>query len=283
MKPERPVRASVKSSPSRRRFALPRWRKPRHALVFGVGVAATAAGGWLAWDQGWLERGLYGIGDAVLGVTADAGFVVEDVFVVGRLDTPRDDLSEAVGVERGDPILGVNLEDVRERILALPWVRDAAVERQLPHTVLVQISERRAIAIWQNRGQFAVIDEHGDVLSSGDVSPYAHLPVVVGDDAPRHAAELLAMLASEPELDKRVKAAVRVGGRRWNVKLASDIEVRLPEQDSLAAWHRLAEYQRVHQLLDKKVTSIDLRLPDRLVVRRGGEVVPPNGGKEQDA
>lgn len=283
MTPERPLPPSSKPPSAPRRLRLPRWALQRRTLACGTAVVAAIGAGWLAWGESWPESAFAGIGGWVLGATADAGFIVEDVFVVGRQDTPRDDLTEAVGIVRGEPIFGLSLDEVRERILALPWVREASVERQLPHTVLVQITERRAIALWQNRGQFAVIDERGDVLGSGDVSPFAHLPVVVGDDAPRHAAELLSMLASEPELDKRVKAAVRVGGRRWNLKLAGGIDVRLPEQDPLAAWHRLAEYQRAHRVLDKKVTSVDLRLPDRLVVRRGEEVVTPGEGREQDA
>jgi cell division protein FtsQ len=64
-----------------------------------------------------------------------------------------------------------------------------------------------------------------------------------------------------------VKAAVRVGGRRWNLRLKSGADVQLPEDDTAAAWNRLAEYERSHQVLKREIRILDLRLPDRLIVR----------------
>ncbi len=72
---------------------------------------------------------------------------------------------------------------------------------------------------------------------------------------------------SEPDLRRRVTAAVRVGGRRWNVQIEGRIDVRLPEADTAAAWSQLARIERQQGLLSRDVIVIDLRLPDRLVVR----------------
>ena len=63
-------------------------------------------------------------------------------------------------------------------------------------------------------------------------------------------------------------AATRVGDRRWNLHLDNRVEVWLPEQDALAAWHLLAEKARDEALLERAVTVIDLRfLPERLRLR----------------
>src|SRR3546814_4370216 len=72
---------------------------------------------------------------------------------------------------------------------------------------------------------------------------------------------------SEPSLRERVTAAVRVGGRRWNIQIEGRIDVRLPEADAAAAWAQLARIERQQDLLSRDVIVIDLRLPDRLVVR----------------
>ena len=72
---------------------------------------------------------------------------------------------------------------------------------------------------------------------------------------------------SEPELRERVTSAVLVAGRRWNVQIEGRIDVRLPEDDAAAAWAQLAEIERRQGLLSRDVVVIDLRLPDRLVVR----------------
>jgi cell division protein FtsQ len=216
---------------------------------------------------------------ALIGVSAEAGFVVRDVFVVGRASTPKDTLLAALAVKRGTPILDIDLVEARARIQALPWVREASVRRLLPNTVVVEIVERKPLALWQHRKQFALIDDEGAVILRDDVGPFSHLMVVVGEDAPANAAQLVQMLATEPDLMARVKAAVRVGGRRWNVHLAQGIDVKLPEHDPDAAWRRLADYQRRHGVLDKNVRSLDLRIGDRLVVR---PAAPAADGKPVD-
>src|SRR3546814_16676093 len=78
---------------------------------------------------------------------------------------------------------------------------------------------------------------------------------------------LIAVMNSEPELRERVTAAVRVGGRRWNIQIEGRIDVRLPEADAAGAWAQLARIERQQGLLSRDVLIVDLRLPDRLVVR----------------
>jgi cell division protein FtsQ len=50
--------------------------------------------------------------------------------------------------------------------------------------------------------------------------------------------------------------------------------VRLPEVEPAKAIAQLAKIEREHGLLDKDVITIDLRLPDRLVVRTAPGTMP---------
>ena len=65
----------------------------------------------------------------------------------------------------------------------------------------------------------------------------------------------------------RVAAAVRVGGRRWTLHLDNGIDVELPEEKLQEAWAQLAQLERTNRLLARDVQVVDMRLPDRLVVR----------------
>ena len=76
-------------------------------------------------------------------------------------------------------------------------------------------------------------------------------------------------------MGRRVTAAVRVGGRRWNLRLDDGIDVRLPEIGAAQAWAQLARFERRHGVLQRDVATIDLRLPDRLVVRTLSGAVRP--------
>jgi cell division protein FtsQ len=230
-------------------------------------IVAIAFGGWMLVRSPWPERLAGGAWEGAVAATAHLGLRIDEVLVVGRLETSRQQVMEALRLRRGAPILAVDIHAARQRLLTLPWVRMAAVERLLPSTVLVRITERRPLALWQHQGKFALIDE-GGVITERNLGQYANLLVVVGTDAPAHAAALLEVLRQHPTLMERVQAAVRVGGRRWNLRLAGGIDVRLPEDDAGAAWTRLAEYHRVHDILGRDIKVLDLRFPDQVIVRR---------------
>jgi cell division protein FtsQ len=68
-------------------------------------------------------------------------------------------------------------------------------------------------------------------------------------------------------LQARVVAAVRIGERRWNLRLQSGTDVLLPEGAEAAAVERLDSLDQAHALLDRPLQVVDMRLPDRLVVR----------------
>ena len=246
---------------------VPVWRTRAALTVLAlILVLAFCGSGWFAWQAGVPQRAAASLAYSLVEASARLGFVVRDIFVVGRSTTPKATLLRALAVDRGMPILGVDLEAARLRVQALAWVRHASVRRVLPDTVVVEIVERRPLALWQHEKKFALIDEEGAVILRDDVGAFNHLMVVVGEDAASNASALVQMLATEPDLMQRVKAAVRVGGRRWNVRFAQGLDVKLPEDDAEAAWRRLGEYQRRYGVLDKEIRILDLRLSDRLMI-----------------
>ena len=96
--------------------------------------------------------------DRVGGAMGFAGLRITDVVIEGRANTPEPMLRAALGVTKGDPILGFSVEQARKRIEELTWVEQATVERRLPNTVVVFLQERRPFAIWQHNGKFVLID-----------------------------------------------------------------------------------------------------------------------------
>lgn len=207
----------------------------------------------------------------LLEASAALGLKVADIRVVGRKTTDRETILDALGARLGTPILGVDLARARQRLESLPWVRSAVIERRLPDTLYVHLVERDPLALWQHDHKIELIDRTGAVIPVARLDRFAKLPMVVGPDAASHAAELLTMLRSEPDLASRVTAAVRVGGRRWNLRLDNSIDVLLPAEDPAAAWADLARLERTSAILQRNVQAIDMRLPDRLVVRLAPE------------
>lgn len=258
-------RRPVKSTRRRARAGI-NWRLVRRTLPVAA-LAATAGGLWWLYQDGWFGRQAEALQQAALDGTARLGLRIEEVLVEGRMRTDGEEILARLGLEVGRPILAVDPAAARTELEALPWVRAASVERQLPDTVFIRLAEREPLALWQEQGVIRVIDRDGAVIPDVEPRRFAHLPLVVGPDAPAHAASLIAVMNGAPELRDRVTAAVRVGGRRWNIQIEGRIDVRLPEDGAAEAWQQLARIERQQGLLASDVLVIDLRLPDRLVVR----------------
>lgn len=268
MKQRRP-----KPPPAPRR-ARRRWRIPglrRAGSWLGWGVLILLAGGAVGLSRLPAGQAVLGIAfDRGVGLTAALGLVVDDIRVEGRETTDVPTILSALAADRGTPILAVSPSRAKQQLEALPWVRSAAIERRLPHTLFVRLVERRPLAVWQHGGKQELIDREGQVIPVTDLSRFAKLPTVVGDDAPSHAAQLIDMLATEPDLAGRVNAAVRVDDRRWNLRVDNAIDVLLPEENPAGAWARLASLERTNSLLKRDIQAVDMRLPDRLVLRVTG-------------
>ncbi|MGH7124131.1 MAG: cell division protein FtsQ/DivIB [Stellaceae bacterium] len=250
-------------SPRRRR--LPRWAW--RAGAAGLALALVTGGGFAAHRAGWDATTVDRVGAKALALTVEAGLSVNDVVVQGRGRTSGDAILAALGAVRGTPMLEISPSAAKARLEALPWIRSASVERLLPDTLFVQVTERQPLALWQRKGKLELIDREGIVVAVPSLDEFSDLVILVGDDAPKAASALLEMLATEPSLRSHVSAAVRIGGRRWNLKLDNGIDVALPEDNVGAAWHQLAQLDRTDGLLKRDILRVDLRLPDRLVVQ----------------
>ncbi|WP_424811555.1 cell division protein FtsQ/DivIB [Roseococcus sp. YIM B11640] len=253
--------------PSATRLWFKRWRN----WLRGVGLASVAIGatvvlvvGVVALDpaarlrdaSGWL---------ASLG--RGPGLLVQEIRVEGREFAPREALLAAIATSPGDAMLDFDPAAAKDRLERIAWVEHAHVERRLPGTILIRLTERRAFAIWQREGRFSVIDREGRIMATERLQAFGPLPLVVGAGAERDAATMIDLLRSAPEIADRVQAIVRVSERRWNLRLQSGADILLPEGHEVAAITRLAELHARDKLLDRPLAAVDMRLPDRLVVR----------------
>ncbi len=264
----------MKDRPRGWKLALRRQRRRIRPVLYGLGVISvlvvaagvTHAGSHDATLTSWRAR----FGD----LGAEFGLRVQTVVVQGRTDTPAPMLDAAIGAAPGDPLLGYSVAEARARIVTIPSVQDATVERRWPSTILVSLVERHAYAVWQNDHKFTLIDRDGSILADQDARLERQLPLVVGVGAPARAAELLDAVAKHPEIQNHMVAAVRVSDRRWNLRMTSGADVLLPQDNQAAALDRLDALQASHKLLDRRLQVIDLRLADRTTLRPDPAAMP---------
>jgi cell division protein FtsQ len=254
--------------PRRRRLAPALRRAGAWILPVVLAAGAYAAIGLSRLPVG--QAMLSALADRAVTASAALGLVVADIEVEGRETTDSATIMRALAAEAGTPILAVSPSRAKQQLESLPWVRSATIERRLPGTLWVHLVERHPLAVWQHGGKQELIDREGAVIPVKDLSRFSRVPTVVGDDAARHAAALIDMLGHDAELAARVTAAIRVDDRRWNLRIDNAIEIMLPEEDPAAAWARLAALERSNSLLKRDIQAVDMRLPDRVVLRVNG-------------
>jgi cell division protein FtsQ len=256
----------------------PQGGKLRRGLIkTGVATAAigfVGAGGWYLTSSGWVAEKTADANTALLNVTATAGLQVQDVVLTGRQRANADEILAALDLQRGSPILAVDMTAARERIESIGWVASAEIARRLPDVIFVRVVEREPLALWQHDGKTALVDRDGAVIQRSGLEAFGDFPLIVGEGAPERAAQLLDLLNAYPAVAEATEAAIRVSDRRWNLRLRTGIDVRLPEKNISLALDRLEEFQREHALFNRDVVAVDLRVPDRLIVR-----VNPNATK----
>ncbi|ACB24347.1 MULTISPECIES: cell division protein FtsQ/DivIB [Methylobacterium] len=241
-------------------------RLPRGAGIVAVAVSAAAVA--LA---GFVASGRYDAFVAEQGRPLDiaarvAGFGVERVTISGISRMYEREVLAAAGIDWRSSVPFLDVNDVRERLLRVPLIAQASVRKIYPNEIAITQVEREPAALWQKNGEINVIAADGTVIDAMRDDRYASLPLVVGEDANTKLPEYLALIAAAGPLAERIKAGTYVSGRRWTLKF-DGIDVRLPEADPAAALARLVRFEREAHLLEKDIIAVDLRMPDRLVVR----------------
>jgi cell division protein FtsQ len=183
-------------------------------------------------------------------------------------------------VQSGDSLLGIDLQAARKRLEAIDWVASATVERRMPDTLYVDAEgapRRRDLA--ERQRIHADRQERPHRAREPNAAGAEKLLLLGGPGAPEHVGELLLLLAYEPTIAKRLRAAVWVGQRRWNLVLTNETEIWLPEEDAVAALQRLAKLEKSDKLLSREFGVVDVRLPDKLYLRKRAPAgdPPPNG------
>ncbi len=195
------------------------------------------------------------------------GFGIAAVSLSGEKEVSREEILTTAGVTGRASLLFLDADAARARLMANPWIADAAVLKLYPDRLQITVTERQAFALWQKNGRVSVIAADGTVLEPFVEPRYVGLPLVVGQGAERRARDFLDILGRYPSIRAGLRASVLVAQRRWNLRLKNGMDIELPETNVVPALDRLVALDRDRKILSRDITKIDLRLADRVTVR----------------
>ena len=218
-----------------------------------------------------------------LGAAEEYGATSPNIRVHGVVNASTDRILKVFSEDTGRSLYLFPQAERRRRLLAVNWVKDAAVSRIWPNRVEVLIHERKPVAFVRvakrgRRSRALLIDQDGVLLKPPAKSRY-DLPVLVGVDQQQ----------SEPMRSIRVRRAMNMLAELG--PLAADIsEIDVSDQNSLTIsqsvagrsvvlmlGHQnfrrrlenfLAHYPEIQRRLPAART-FDLRLDDRITAIDG--------------
>jgi len=121
--------------PSRLRMAAAKVRGKLAGLRAAAGIVfVVAASIALAW----------GIKQHVV---TSPRFAVKNIRVEGTVKRTPEQVAEAAGLAIGMNVFSLDLVNARRRLLQDPWIANAEVERKLPSTLTITVTEREAAAV----------------------------------------------------------------------------------------------------------------------------------------
>lgn len=197
------------------------------------------------------------------------GFTVERVEIQG-IDRMERLPVYAVALDQESMAMpNVDIDEIRRRVEAFPWVGEARVSRRLPDTLVVAITERVPSAIWQHNQQLFLVDTEGEVLEEVPLDAMPDLPLIIGPGANRQVANFETLMDRAPALKPLLEGATWVGNRRWDLRFSSGEVLALPEgqEEAARALVRFARMDGVTGLLGEGAQRFDMRVPERFVVR----------------
>ncbi len=217
------------------------------------------------------------LGKLLMQTTRDAGYVLTHLKISGLKHTAESEVQARLNVDHGMPMMAIDLKTMQVDLETLPWVKRATITRKLPGDIYIDIIERKPFALWQSKGRVRLIDESGTVITGRDLSRFSHLVLLVGEGANHHASDLANLVSNEPHLAKRMRTAVRVGGRRWDLIFDNGVRLKMPEEldasyGAKSAWEKFSKLEIQYSLLEREISVIDLRVNGRMIMR-----VSPNG------
>ncbi len=211
-------------------------------------------------------------------VAADAGFEVRRVEVRGVKQLNELKVYERALAERDRAMPLVDVEALRGRLMELSWVADARVSRQMPDTLVIDIVERKAVAVLRKADRLVLIDAEGHELEPVSVERARGKLVIAGPGAGKQVKALAALLDAAPALKPQVREAAWVGNRRWNLTFKTAQVLALPEgeEQSRKALVKFAAMDGSNRLLGGKAVAFDMRASERLYIRMPSRVDQPD-------
>ena len=208
---------------------------------------------------------------AVVFLTTDARFEVQKLSVSGLKRVEENQVLAKAGFEVGTNAFRVKLDQVRERVEELPWVRYAIVERVLPDKIIIKVVEREPIGLGRINGEVFQFDADAKILDPDPVTG-ASFPILDGLRKGDHKGNVQKVEMYRKVLEDLGQTALSEvhinDSQEVTVVSASDpVIVNLGAVDFRSRWIKYLQLKPQIQQQYPQAVRVDLRFRNQVIVR----------------
>ena len=195
---------------------------------------------------------------------------LKNVKILGIENTKPTEVINIVSGLKETSLSNIDLHEISTQINNIDWIKKSELRKIYPSTLVVKVYEHNPIAIWFNNGNKFLVDDESEIIKELNPNNFKNLKVIAGLNALEDIPEIISMIRNYPEFEKKIKSLLRVGDRRWTVRLHNGITIHLPEKNVANAIEEIEQLDSKHALLSRYVDIIDMRLPDRIDIMPSG-------------
>ena len=195
---------------------------------------------------------------------------LKNVKILGIENTKPTEVINIVSGLKETSLSNIDLHEISTQINNIDWIKKSELRKSYPSTLVVKVYEHNPIAIWFNNGNKFLVDDESEIIKELNPNDFKNLKVIAGLNALEDIPEIISLIRNYPEFEKKIKSLLRVGDRRWTVRLHNGITIHLPEKNVANAIEEIEQLDSKHALLSRYVDIIDMRLPDRIDIMPSG-------------
>jgi cell division protein FtsQ len=209
-------------------------------------------------------------------------FDIQKVTVSGLKHVQESEVLANAGFKVGTNVFRVELDEIRERVEQLPWVRYALVERILPDQIVIKIVEREPVGLARIRGEVYQFDAEGMVLDPdvGNGSSFPILDGLRGGDKKGNSVKVEKYQKVIEDLGQASLSEIHINetGEVTVVSASDPLMINLGSGDFRNRWRRYLQLRAQIQQQYPEAVRIDLRFRNQVIVRMkdddtGGQIV----------
>ena len=194
------------------------------------------------------------------------GFIIKNIEISGSNHLNKNDIIKIVRAYNDINIFNVNIEEIYKKIKNNTWIKKASIEIIYPNTIKILLTEKKPIAIWQNRYGNSLITRSGDVIFEKNLEEFKkYLPIVVGKNAHKEVQSILNIFGKNKDFITNIWSLTFVNQRRWDVHFNQGLTIKLPSESLEKAWEKVLYLDKEFNILNLGLTELDLRNPNQIL------------------